>query len=189
MKRTVVTALWVCGLVAAGAAPASAQSSMDAFRGYFTGQLGWTRGADVAEPVVTPGLAIAVQESNGWGAEFDFGYAAEATSGRQLLDLATYMVNGSWVQPRGRVRPFVSAGAGVIQADGCDAPCARPARTYDLGLNAGGGAFFTLNDLIAVRGDVRYFRTLADHPDLGRVSKLSFWRASVGVTLQWVIVP
>jgi hypothetical protein len=162
---------------------------MGAFRGYFTGQAGGVMGADVSDPVFTAGLAVSVQEANGWGAEFDFGYSAEAASGRQVLDLATYMLNGNWIQPRGRLRPFVSAGAGVIQADGCDAPCRRPAKTYDLGANAGGGAFLTVTDMIAVRGDVRYFRTLADHPDLGRVSKLSFWRASLGVTLLWAIVP
>lgn len=189
MKRTVVLALCAGVLIAASVAPAAAQSSMGAFRGYFTGQAGWTMGADVSDPVFTPGLAVSVQEANGWGAEFDFGYSAEATSGPQVLDLATYMVNGNWIQPTGRVRPFVSAGAGVVQADGCDAPCGRPAKTYDLGLNVGGGAFYTVTDMIAVRGDVRYFRTLADHPDLGRVSKLSFWRVSLGVTLLWAIVP
>ena len=81
---------------------------------------------------------VSVQEQNGWGAEFDFGYSADAEAGPQLLDVATYMVNGNWVQPRGRVRPFASLGAGLMQVDGCNAPCTRPAMTYDLGVNFGG---------------------------------------------------
>ena len=189
MKRMVVTAVIVGGLLAASAPRAEAQLSMGAFRGYFTGQAGWAMGADVSDPVFTPGVAVSVQEANGWGAEFDFGYSAEATSGRQVLDVATYMFNGNWIQPRGRVRPFASAGAGIVQIDGCDAPCSRPAKTYDLGINAGGGAFYTVNDLVAVRGDVRYFRTLADHPDLRRANDFGFWRISLGVTLLWAIVP
>lgn len=189
MRRMVVLALCAGGFIAAGATRAEAQLSMGAFRGYLTGQAGLALGADVSDPVFAPGVAVSVQEENGWGAEFDFGYSAEATAGRQVLDLATYMFNGNWIQPRGRVRPFASVGAGVIHADGCNAPCGRPAKTYDLGINGGGGAIYTITDWVAVRGDVRYFRTLADHPDLNRASKFSFWRVSAGVTMLWAIVP
>ncbi len=189
MKRMIVFAVCVCALVTAGATRAEAQLSMGAFRGYLTGQVGLGAGGDLSNPVLTPGVAVSVQEANGWGAEFDFGYAADAEAGRQVLDVATYMFNGNWMQPRGRLRPFASAGAGLIQADGCDAPCSRPAKTFDLGLNAGGGAIYAANDIVGLRADVRYFRTLADHPDLGRADQLGFWRIAVGVTFQWVIVP
>ena len=189
MKRIVVFAMCVCGLVAAGVTRAEAQMSMGAFRGYLTGHAGWATGGDVSSPVFTPGISVSVQEESGWGAEFDFGYAADLDAGRQQLDVATYMFNGNWIQPKGRVRPFVAAGAGVIQADGCDFPCTRPARTFDLGINAGGGAVVAVNDLVAVRGDARYFRTLADHPDLRRPDNFGFWRVSLGVSLAWVISP
>lgn len=189
MKRMLVFAIWVCGLVGTDATRAEAQMSMGSFRGYFTGQAGWAAGADVSNLVFTPGIAVSVQEASGWGAEFDFGYSADAEAGRQVLDVATYMFNGNWIQPRGSLRPFVSAGAGVMQADGCDAPCTRPAKTFDLGVNAGGGAFYAVNDVMAVRGDVRYFRTLADHPDLRRPEQFGFWRVSLGVTLLWTIAP
>ena len=88
-----------------------------------------------------------MQEENGWGAEFDFGYSADAEAGPQLLDVATYMFNGNWVQPRGSLRPFASIGAGLMQVDGCNAPCTRPAMTYDLGVNFGGGALYAVNDI------------------------------------------
>jgi len=188
MKRMLVVAMCACGLLAAGATRADAQG-MGAFRGHFTGQAGWATGGDLSNPVFTPGAAVSVQEEDGWGAEFDFGYSADAEAGAQLLDVATYMFNGNWVQPRGRLRPFASVGAGVMQVDGCNAPCTQAARTYDLGVNFGGGALYALNDVLGVRGDVRYFRTLADHPDLNRPSNFGFWRVSVGVTLMWAIVP
>lgn len=188
MKRMLGLAMCVSGWLAAGAAPVAAQG-MGAFQGYFTGQAAFAAGGDLSQAVFTPGAVVSVQEQNGWGAEFDFAYSADAEAGPQQLDVATYMFNGNWVQPSGRVRPFASLGAGVMQVEGCNAPCPRPAKTYDLGVNAGGGAFYTVNDLIGVRGDVRYFRTLADHPDLNRPSKFGFWRVSVGVTLMWAIVP
>lgn len=187
MKRMAVFAMCVCGLVAAGATRAEAQ--MGIFRGYLTGSAGSATGGDVATPVFTPAVTVSVQEANGWGAEFDFGYSADVNSGRQQLDVATYMFNGNWIQPKGRVRPFGGVGAGVVQADGCDSPCTRAANTFDLGINAGGGVMVAVTDVIAVRGDVRYFRTLADHPDLRRPSNFGFWRASLGVSFVWAILP
>ncbi len=188
MKRMCVVAWCVAGLLSAGATRAEAQA-MGVFKGYLTGSAGAGVGADVTNPVFTPGVAVSVQEENGWGAEFDFGYSAGADAGPQELDIATYMFNGNWIQPRGRLRPVISVGAGVIQADGCNSPCTRPAKTFDFGLNLGGGLFYALNEAVALRGDARYFRTLADHPDLQRPDALSFWRVSIGVTFLWAIVP
>ena len=99
------------------------------------------------------------------------------------------MVNGNWIQPNGRFRPFVSAGVGSMQVDGCDSPCTRPAKTYDFGFNAGGGVLALITDVIGVRGDARYFWSSSDHPDLRRPSNFSFWRVSLGVTFLWAIVP
>jgi opacity protein-like surface antigen len=188
MKRMSVVAWCLAGLLSAGATRAEAQA-MGVFKGYLTGAAGWATSGDVSSPTFMPGLAVSVQETNGWGAEFDFGYAADTEAGPQQLDLATYMFNFNWIQPHGRLRPTVAVGAGAIQADGCNAPCTRPAKTFDLGVNLGGGAFYTVNDVVALRGDVRYFRTLADHPDLQRPDDLGFWRVSVGVTFLWAIVP
>ena len=189
MKRMLAVAMCACGLVAAGATRAEAQMTMRSFQGFFTGQAGVGLGGDASNPVFTPGASVSVQEANGWGAELDFGYSADLEAGRSVIDVATYMFNGNWVQPRGRLRPFAAAGLGLVQADGCESPCTRPAQTYDLGFSLGGGALFLANDLLGFRGDVRYFRTLADHPDLNRPDNLGFWRLSLGVTLAWTILP
>lgn len=188
MKRRLVFAICVGGLVAAGATRAEAQLSMGTFRGYFTGQVGSATGGSLSNPVFTPGLVVSVQEANGWGAEFDFGHSSDADTGLRVLDVATYMLNGNWIQARGRLRPFASAGVGVMQVDGCDAPCTQPATNYDFGMNAGGGAVFVANDVVGVRGDVRYFRTFDDQPDR-RPGHFGFWRVSLGVTFMWAIVP
>lgn len=189
MKRMWVGVVVLCLVVVASAERAEAQSAMDSFHGYLTGQAAWGAGGDITSPVFMPGFSVAVQESNGWGAEFDFGYGADADAGLQELDVASYMFSASWIQRTGRVRPLVVAGAGVMQIDGCNAPCTVAAKTYDLGFNAGGGAVVMLNDMFAVRGDVRYFKSFAEHPDLHRPDGFGYLRYSVGLTVLWAIAP
>lgn len=172
------------------AADARAQSrSMGTFQGLFTPHLGAAVGGDVTDARITLGASVAVHEQDGWGAELDFGHAADAGAGRQELDLTTYMVSASWLKPGGTIRPFGLGGIGIMQVNGCDTPCQRPSRTYDLGFTAGGGVMVTLNEFVGVRGDLRYVFASADHPDLQRPDNLDFWRISIGMTLRWAIVP
>lgn len=177
-------------LVALAASDGFAQSrSMGSFRGLFTAHVGAVTGGEVAEAKGTLGASVSVQEQDGWGAELDVGRTSKVLAGVQILDLTTYMLNASWVKRDGFVRPFGTAGAGIMHLDGCDSPCNRPASTYDFGLTAGGGVLAVLNDAMAVRGDVRYFFASADHPDLRRPDNFSFWRISVGMTFMWAIIP
>jgi opacity protein-like surface antigen len=184
-----------CGLaalafVALTASDGVAQSrAMGSFRGLFTAHVGAAAGGEVSDPRGTLGLSVSVQEQDGWGAELDFGRTSDAVSGVQILDLTTYMVNAAWIRPEGFIRPFGIAGAGILQINGCDTPCNRPANTYDLGLTFGGGVLAVLNDTVGVRGDARYFFASADHPDLRRPDNFGFWRISVGATLMWAIAP
>jgi hypothetical protein len=189
MKRMSVFALGLSAVLVCGASRAEAQSAMDSFHGYLTGQAAWGRGGDVTSPVFMPGFSVAVQESNGWGAEFDFGYGADTDAGLQELDVASYMFSASWIQRRGRLRPIVMAGVGIMQIDGCNVPCTKAAKTYDLGVNFGGGAVFLLSDMWAVRGDARYFSSFAEHPDLQRPDGFGYFRYSVGLTFLWAIAP
>lgn len=181
--------LVIGGLITFGATEASAQMSMGSFRGYLTGHAGVVAGGELSDPAGALGASVSVQEQSGWGAELDFGHASDAVSGRQVLDLTTYSLNAMWVKPAGMIRPFGLAGAGVMQVDGCDAPCTRAAKTYDFGLSVGGGTFVVLNDSIGLRGDARYFWSGASHDDLRRPDTFSFWRISGGVTFMWAIIP
>jgi hypothetical protein len=186
MIRLVATMAFLC----AAASAAHAQSrAMGTFGGFFTPYVGASAGGEITQPRMTFGGSVSVQEQDGWGAEVDFAHTPDTEAGRQVLDLTTYMVNASWIQPVGSIRPFVVAGGGVMQINGCDAPCNRAATTYDFGWSAGGGVLALLNDTIGVRGDVRYFFSSADHVDLRRPDNFSFWRVAIGATLMWAILP
>ena len=179
--------LFTVALVAFGAIDARAQS-IGIFKGYVTGHLGGINGGGLSGSRVTPGASVSVNEQDGWGAEFDFGHSSDAPVQGFEFDINTYMINASWIRPTGLVRPFGIGGAGIMQINPCDACVASP-RTYDLGLSVGGGAFVAINDWSAVRGDVRYFYSGADHTDLGRPDNFSFWRISIGATFIWDITP
>lgn len=178
MTRIVV---WTLAAVLLSVVDARAQL----FQGYLTGHIGGITGPDLSDPKVTGGASVAIQEETGWGAEIDFGHTTDAVSDRQVLDVDTYFVNASWVKPTGLIRPFAIAGGGVMQVNGCDAPCNRSARTYDLGLSGGGGVYVALHDLFGLRADARYFFSSADHSDLRRPDNFSFWRLSIGATFMW----
>ena len=189
MKRRLGLGLAICLGIAMSATDARAQMTMAPFQGYFTGHIGALTGADITDERIVFGASVAVHETNGWGAEFDFGRATDVTAGRQQLDLTTYLVNAAWVRPAGTVRPFAFGGAGIMQVDGCASPCGVEPRSYDLGISVGGGIFIAVADYAGVRADVRYFFSPADHPERGRPDNLGFWRVSVGATLTWSIVP
>lgn len=180
---------WALAFVVVGAVDARAQMSMGSFKGYLTGHIGTISGGDLTNERLTAGASVSVQELGGWGAELDFGHTSDATVGRQILDINTYLVNAAWVRPHGLVRPFGIIGAGVLQINGCDAPCTVAARTYDFGVSAGGGAYLALHDMAGLRADVRYFFTSADHPDLRRPDNVGFWRVTFGATFMWDVVP
>jgi hypothetical protein len=188
MKRMLWWAIAIVALVAGGARDAQAQMSMGTFHGYLTGFIGPVLGGDVSDARVSGGASVSVQESTGWGAEFDFGRATDVDVEAQELDITTYMFNMAFIYPRGNIRGFATAGGGVTQVDGCRA-CNHDATTYDLGLSAGGGIFLLANDVIGMRADARYFWSAGEHPDLGRPDNLSHWRISVGFTYLWSIAP
>ena len=189
MKRLL---MWTMALgmgIAASATSAHAQMSMGSFQGYLTGHIGTITGGDLSGATLAGGASVAVHENTGWGAEFDFGIAEDASTDRVVLDVNSYMFNGAWVKPGGVFRPFALVGGGILQVNGCGAPCTQSARTYDFALSAGGGTFVALHDLAALRADVRYMFSGADHPELNRPDNFAFWRATIGVTFMWAIVP
>jgi len=189
MKRCVVLVLAMCAVIAASAGEAHAQMTFGTFKGYLTGHVGVVNGGDVTSARMAAGASVAVYESNGWGAEIDFGRSTDVDTNTHPLSLTSYMVNAGWVRPDGLVRPFAGAGAGILQVNGCGFQCTSSARTYDLGMSLGGGAFIAVTEYVGFRADARYLFSFAEHPELGRPDNLSFWRLSVGATFMWPIVP
>ena len=180
--------VWSLALLALMAADTRAQG-VGSFKGFLTGHVGAITGGDISSARATLGASVAVHEDNGWGAEIDFGHTSDAVSGRQILDVASYMVNAVWLRPEGLIRPFGAAGVGILNVNGCDSPCNRDAKTHDLGMSFGGGAFYMLSDVAALRADVRYLFSPADHLDLSRPDNFRYWRVSVGATYAWAIAP
>ncbi|HXW07142.1 MAG TPA: porin family protein [Vicinamibacterales bacterium] len=87
------------------------------------------------------------------------------------------------------IRPYGSAGLGLIRShiDGGD--FFDDLSTNDFGFNVGAGVHGFFTDNIGIRGDIRYFRSLADNEpddefDLA-LSDFDFWRASAGVTFRF----
>ena len=186
MSRMVVLVIGMAALLAPGATDAAAQG--EPLQGYATVHLGAARGGDVPGTWRTVGGSVAVVEGSGWGAEMDLGYATHKVSGYDS-SVGTFMVNLTWVSPKGNVRPFAVVGAGAMRLNGCLTGCAGGRSTTDFALNAGAGAFLRFNDIVGVRGDARYLWAPGDHPDLSRPDNYGFWRIAAGVTLQWAVVP
>lgn len=184
MRRTVMVV--ALAVIALSAREASAQGmSMGSFHGYLTGFIGGTMGGSVDDKRQTAGASVSVQETTGWGAEFDFGRTTDAVVKGRELDLTTYMFNMTYVRPLSRIRPFAVAGGGIHQVDDGQ----LLAKTYNLGLSAGGGVFLLANDVIGIRADARYFYNLGEHPELARPERFGHWRASIGFTYLWQMAP
>jgi opacity protein-like surface antigen len=168
-------------------ASAAAQTSLAPVTGQVTGHVGISQGRDDRGTALSLGASVAAIEKSGWGAELDFGYADNADGDRGGLDVQSYMVNVVGMWPQGRIRPFVVAGVGALHVRACATACAAPPAWTDWGLNGGGGVQYVLDNALALRGDVRYFTALGDHPDPQRPDGFSFWRVSVGATYSWDI--
>jgi opacity protein-like surface antigen len=87
------------------------------------------------------------------------------------------------------VRPYGSAGLGLIRTHVDGGELFNDLSANDLGFNVGAGVHGFFNDTFGIRGDVRYFRSLQDNDaeddfDLA-LSDFDFWRATVGLTIRF----
>ena len=101
----------------------------------------------------------------------------------------TLMFNLLITMPTGRAKPYVAAGAGVIQSHLASDLALFGFDDNGIGFNVGGGIMGYFTDNLGVRADLRYFRTVADlfqdnalDVDFGA---LDFWRGSLGVALKF----
>jgi opacity protein-like surface antigen len=187
MRRTLFGLLVVAGALSIPQ-PVEAQMSSRTFRGAATGHLGWT-GADEQSASFTLGGSVAVVEELGWGAEFDFGSALGDGGRDGQAEVQSYMLNLGRIWPKGTFRPFAFAGFGVLRFRGCVDDCLQTGDWTDWGYTVGLGTHYLFNDTFGVRGDVRYFAALADHPDPSRPRDVAYWRVAFGVSYLWSIAP
>ncbi|MDH4066179.1 MAG: porin family protein, partial [Acidobacteriota bacterium] len=184
MRRASARRLWLLGVLLA-ASPAAAQTGPGLFSGQATGHVGVATGTNGRGSTVSLGASVSVVDGSGWGAELDFGYADDDNGRTGGLDVQSYMLNVIGIRPKGRVRPFVVAGGGVVRARTCAGECPETRAWTDWGVSAGGGVQYRLTPVAALRADVRYLAAPADHPEPERVGGFGFWRVAVGATFLW----
>jgi hypothetical protein len=87
---------------------------------------------------------------------------------------------------RESLRPYITGGLGLMRASVEDLIGLNESGDW-LGLQVGAGAIGLISERAGVRFDLRHNRALSRDTTLRgeRTSKLSFWRATVGVTLRY----
>jgi opacity protein-like surface antigen len=185
MRRMRVWMIAIGVLVALSVSDASAQTPT--YRGYATAFIGAVAGGDLPRGSFAVGGAVSVSDDSGWGADLDFSFSDDHSASRPADELA-FMVNVNWTKLAGVWKPYFSGGVGVLRLHGCLSGCPEIITATDFGLNVGGGAYVAVNEIVFVRGEVKYLWAPGQHPDLSRPDNYGFFRATVGVTLTWTLV-
>lgn len=177
------------GVFVLAATAAEAQSKPPIFTGLLTAHIGATSQGDVRDWTFTPAVSMAVLDDHGLGAEVDLSYSGDYDTA-QFADssITTLMVNFVGMYPKGALRPYFTAGGGVVWLRVAYDPSSS-LRETDTAWNVGGGLVFMMNDALAFRGDVRYFRNFGQQSTipLGENGDLDYLRTSFGISYTWPI--
>jgi len=125
-----------------------------------------------------------------WSRTNDF-FTSEVDPSATTLDdrVQTLMFNLLITAPTGRAKPYLAAGAGVIQSRLTSDLALLGFDDNGIGFNFGGGILGYFGSHVGVRADLRYYRTVTDlfkDNSLGiSFGALNFWRTSVGVALKF----
>jgi opacity protein-like surface antigen len=84
------------------------------------------------------------------------------------------------------LRPFISGGAGLMKVKIDDLLDILPVNSNLFGINVGGGAMGPLTNLVDVRLELRWFKSVTSGSETPVFpgTALSFWRAAVGLTIR-----
>lgn len=138
------------------------------------------------------GVALTWLGRSGLGVEIDLAHAPRffEPGNDDFFDfdgdgnLTTLMGNIVWAVPTPGLRPYVSAGFGLMRSH-LEAPLDLFTHTDNgFGVNVGGGLRVG-GPRFALRGDVRYFRQLDDISPFSAISlgQFNYWRGTVGLSL------
>jgi opacity protein-like surface antigen len=191
LLRYLSTILLALGLPAAHA---SAQTTLTPF-------FGVTYGGDTLENRYVYGGLLSFGETVGLDVDFGFapnffGDADPFLEFQSKLNITTLMANlriGGSPQGAG-ISPFISGGVGLMRASiSTTGDLFDELSRNDFALNAGAGLVGYFSQHVGLRGDVRYFRSLADSGDDGFIfdprnfdlGDFDYWRATVGVSFRF----
>lgn len=169
----------------------------------FTPHLGTTFGS--SNSAFTYGATIGWMGAGIVGFETEFAFTPDFVDLGDELELddddfdflddraTTVMFNGIVGVPIGGTagtgfRPYFSGGVGLVHASLESDELLFEDDSNKFGFNLGGGAMGYWGN-IGIRGDIRYYQTLADSEfdevlDL-EIGDFDFWRGTVGVTFRW----
>lgn len=190
----------VAGSVLSLPAPARADLFVSPFLGVkfrgATNQLDLDASNGVKETKSSVGVSGVVVSDDGPGLEIDIAHQSRFFEGADdslvtRSGVTTISGNVMLAAPiawtRESLRPYVVAGLGWMHASANDQINLNPVNNDYLGLTLGGGAVGYLTDVVGLRFDLRYLKSVssADTAELsGQVARLSFWRATIGVVFR-----
>jgi hypothetical protein len=190
--------LAIFALVMVSASPARAEWFVTPFLGLkFAGDTNFVdleQGASNTK--VTLGASAGVVGEGAFGVETEFGYSPrffERSSGSLIArsSVLTLMGNVIITAPRAltgySLRPFVSGGGGLMKVRIHDVADVLSVDANLFGINVGGGAVGVLTTRTSVRFDLRFFKSVSteDEASVGfGPTRLSFWRASIGLVIR-----
>jgi hypothetical protein len=149
---------------------------------------------------LTFGASVALLSDSFLGLEADFGHTPrffrgdEVPLGPLLVSSRVTTFSGNVVVAapltltRESLRPYLVGGLGLMQARAEDVALILPVEQDLLGLTVGGGAIGMVTPFTGVRFDVRHIKAITgERGQFARegTSRLSFWRASVALTLRY----
>jgi opacity protein-like surface antigen len=186
-RNALITLSLAAALALTAPTTAAAQASVTPFAGAVFG-------GDA--PDTTPSAGVAVTYMGRFaGVEAEIGYTPDFFGEDEDIvlvgDTNAMSLMGNLLLGYGdaAVKPYVAVGAGLLRmrVDGAD--LFEDVTSNSFGMNVGAGVIGHLSEHIALRGDVRYFRSLEDEdPDDGvdlEIGKFDFWRAYGGVTFSF----
>ena len=147
---------------------------------------------------MTLGASVALLGAGILGIEADVGHTPKFFEGDDPLGLssragsrpsaATCCSPRRWRSPANRCGHTWSGGLGLMQARSSNAASLFPLEEDRLGLSVGGGAIGFVSERTGLRFDVRHIKAISG-PDgpfpRDGVSRLSFWRATAGLTIRY----
>jgi len=146
---------------------------------------------------LTLGASVALLSDGVLGLEADVAHTPGFFEGNDPLGLVltsrvttvsgNVIVAAPLALTRESLRPYVVGGLGLIQARSKHAAGLFPVEQDLLGLSVGAGAIGFVTERTGLRFDVRHIKAISgtDGPFArSGVSRLSFWRATVGITIR-----